>query len=92
MDLYEDIDLIDSHVDEAHSLGYEWCDMHNGYVDPDERDVLVQRNEDGSIFLSICEDCEYGGGAYTDPLDDGDRYGMMILDELDPFDHDGSWY
>ena len=80
-----------THVDEAHALGYEWCDMHQGYVDPEETYVHVDIAPDGEVILSVCEVCEDGHG-YRDYLDDGGIPGIVIMDELDPYEHDTAWY
>ena len=85
--IYEDA----THVDEAHALGYEWCDMHRGYVDPDEVRMHIVTDASGNILLSTCDDCESGYG-YSDYLDNGDMPGMVIMDELDPYEHDTTWY
>lgn len=87
-------DLLDlDRVSDAHALGLEWCDMHRGYVDPDEIPVIIEYDGDGSVLLSICAPCEDGDG-YTDSLDSDGRYGIMVMDELDLYEADGSeaWY
>lgn len=86
-DTLTEMDLVDG----AHALGYEWCDMHRGYVDPDVTNVHIDRDRDGSILLSVCEDCEEGHG-YVDYLDDGGIPGIVIMDELDPYEYDRTWY
>lgn len=78
-------------VEQAHALGYEWCDTHRGYVDPEETYVHIDLDTDGTILLSVCEDCEEGHG-YKDYLDEGGIPGIVIMDELDPYEFDRTWY